>query len=183
MIGENMKTVLNKEINYIKNNDIREIVEYDLNRLPDYFWTVPASTSGKYHPKASLGKGGLVRHTKTAVEVAVQLFPLYNFSEYIQDIIIASLILHDGLKCGLDSSNRTVFEHPKLMAEFVSFNWKSIEMNRMLIGKCIASHMGQWNTNKKNSLVLPLPLSEPEKFVHMCDYISSRRNFNIELSD
>jgi len=176
-----MKTMLNNEINYIKNDEIREIVEYDLNRLPDYFWTVPASTSGKYHPKASLGKCGLIRHTQAAVEIAMTMFPLYDFSEDAQDIIIASLILHDGLKCGLDGSKHTVFEHPILMAEFVFSDLDYGGSDRYLISQCIASHMGQWNTNKRSSFVLPIPISPAEKFVHMCDYIALRRNFNIEI--
>ena len=180
-----MKTLLNKEVNYIKNDDIREIVECDLEKLPDYFWVIPALTSGKYHPKASLREGGLVRHTKTAVEVAMQLFPLYDFNEETKDIIIASLILHDGFKCGLDGSEYTAFEHPLIMSQLV-FDAIDIDNHgtyRLLISRCIASHMGQWNTNNRSSIVLPLPLSEPEKFVHMCDYIASRRKFNIELSD
>ena len=37
---------------------------------PEYFWYVPASSTGKYHPDFAQGEGGLIRHTKAAVCVA-----------------------------------------------------------------------------------------------------------------
>ena len=40
------------------------------------FWTMPASTSGKYHPAHSLGQGGLIRHTRAVVLFAVRVFLL-----------------------------------------------------------------------------------------------------------
>ena len=43
------------------------------------------------------------------------------------------------------------------------------------IFKCIRSHMGQWNTNKYSNVVLPTPQTGTEKFVHMADYLASRK--------
>ena len=41
--------------------------------LPNYFFEVPASSTGKYHPEFALGDGGLIRHTKVAVRIAYEL--------------------------------------------------------------------------------------------------------------
>ena len=80
---------------------------------------VPASSSGKYHPSYALGDGGLVRHTKAAMAVAHELFNLEmfqkQFSETEQDLILLSLILHDGKKQGGGNGKHTVFEHPCML--------------------------------------------------------------------
>ena len=48
--------VFNVELNKIEDEDIKESTKYILNKLPDYFYEVPASSTGKYHPSFSLGK-------------------------------------------------------------------------------------------------------------------------------
>ena len=53
-----------KEIGWIHSEKIAKFATYCVNNLPAYFFTVPASSSGKYHPSYALGDGGLVRHTK-----------------------------------------------------------------------------------------------------------------------
>ena len=110
-----------KEIGWIHSEKIAKFTTYCVNNLPDYFFTVPASSSGKYHPSYALGDGGLVRHTKAAVSIAHELFNLemFPFTNDEQDLIIVSLILHDGLKQGDGNGKRTVFDHPIFAANFV----------------------------------------------------------------
>lgn len=81
------------ELGNIKSEKLHDFIEYVVNLLPDYFFEVAASSTGKYHPKYSLGEGGLVRHTKAAVKIAKDLMNLeqYRFSEDEKDVIIASL--------------------------------------------------------------------------------------------
>ena len=45
----------------------------------------------------------------------------------------------------------------------------------------IESHMGKWNTNKYSKVILPLPKDKCERFVHMCDYLSSRNYLDIKF--
>ena len=42
--------------------------------------------------------------------------------------------------------------------------------------------MGKWNTDYKDKTkeVLPKPVTESEKFVHLCDYLASRKNILVE---
>ena len=52
----------------IANNRINCLLAKQIiNNLPDYFWHVPASSSGKYHPEYALGNGGLARHSLSAL--------------------------------------------------------------------------------------------------------------------
>ena len=62
--------VFKNELNYIKDVRVKKSCSELINLLPDYFFEVGASSSGKYHPNYALGKGGLVRHTKAAVRIA-----------------------------------------------------------------------------------------------------------------
>ena len=70
-----------------------------------------------------MGDGGLVRHTKAAVRLAVDITSLemMKYSDTERDIIITSLLLHDGNKCG-ENGTGTVLLHPTIMADFISNN-------------------------------------------------------------
>ena len=68
----------NKEIGYIKDESKRRDIEVLINLLPDYFFLIPASSSGKYHPKFALTNSGLVKHTKVAVRIAIDMFETVN---------------------------------------------------------------------------------------------------------
>jgi hypothetical protein len=177
------------ELSLINDNKIRKFTEKALGLLPDYFFVIPASTGGKYHPKFAAGEGGLVRHTQAAVRLAYELFRLNMlsyFSETEKDIIISSLILHDGNKAG-DLGLHTVPEHPILMSDFLKNNeeLKDIISEDLLLLICenIAHHMGQWTKDYKTGKeILEQPKGKMQNFVHLIDYIVSRRviEFNLE---
>lgn len=176
-----------EELLLIRNEYIKKFLEYCIDNLPDYFFHVAASSSGKYHPEYALGDGGLLRHTKAAVQIANELLKLdmFQFSAEEQDLILTALVLHDGQKQGNREGN-TVFDHPVLAANFVK--QCNIETNLLsddemkLLYDMIAAHMGQWNTARYSKVVLPTPKTKHQKFVHLCDYLASRKflemNFN-----
>jgi 23S rRNA maturation-related 3'-5' exoribonuclease YhaM len=177
------------ELGYIKNQQIRKFTESILHKIPEYFFSVPASSTGKYHPAYALGEGGLVRHTKAAVRIAVEMFRIgYKFTDDEKDMIVSALILHDTNKSGAEKSEFTVHEHPVLIAEFAQKN-KPADMDDekvKIICGAIASHMGQWNTNKYSKVTLPVPSTVLQRYVHMCDYLASRKclefNFEVEVA-
>ena len=39
--------------------------------------------------------------------------------------------------------------------------------------------MGEWNESKRSSVVLPKPETDIQKFVHMCDYLASRKDIEV----
>ena len=175
--------MLENEINWIQDETIRNTVKWIVDCLPDYFFTVPASSTGKYHPDYALGEGGLLRHTKAAVAIAKDLLGLemysHTYSPIEQDIIIAALILHDGLKHGIDHQKYVSALHPQLMTDWLleqGFLNGWDETQRTTLINAINSHMGQWNTDYRTKKeILPKPKTKIEKFVHQADYLASRK--------
>ena len=175
-----------KEIGYIKNKDRQEDIKYLINLLPDYFFKIPASSTGKYHPKFASTEHGLVKHTKAAVRIAYDLFLINDsFSNDDKDLILMALIMHDGLKKGIEEEEYTRFDHPLLVSELIMKNASNLKMDIDQVRKIctmIESHMGKWNTNKYSKVVLPLPIDKYQRFVHMCDYLASRNYLNVKFN-
>ncbi|MBR4178606.1 MAG: HD domain-containing protein [Bacilli bacterium] len=184
-----MKDAFNKELSYIKNERIKRSLIAMINKLPNYFYEVPASSTGKYHPSFSLGEGGLLRHTKVAVRIAKELFnnpSLNNFTDDEKDLLIFALTLHDGLKSGLKKSEYTLFEHPILMSNYIQDNKDDLELTEEeldLVCRCIKTHMGPWTTNYKGEEVLEPPKDKYQRFVHLCDYIASRKFLDVKFNN
>ena len=184
----------------INNLQVRKFAQWITRNAPDYFFEIPASSTGKYHPKYSLKDGGLVLHTLSTIIFANHLFPLYNFNQLEQDLIIASLIMHDMAKNGIEiengkvvqESNYTVAKHPIAICEYVEYLYKTsdeVDDDIIFIFKegywdiikgNIQSHMGQWNKDRSGKEILPLPATREQFFVHQCDYLASRKNVLIE---
>lgn len=163
----------NKELSYIKNNEILIMTEQAINILPEYFFKIPASSSGKYHPSFSLGEEGLYRHTTFAVAMAVNLFNIVEFTQDEKDCIVSALILHDGFKQGRLGGGHTEKLHPIICGNELDKLWKDYNNTyKDIIINAVACHMGNFNEKGK----LPKPITKLEKFVHMCDYLSSRRS-------
>jgi hypothetical protein len=180
--------VFEKELGYIKDEKIREFTVRALEILPSYFWTVPASSSGKYHPSYALGSGGLCRHTKAAVKVAIEMFNLDMFNKYDsrqKDMIISALFLHDGAKSNIPQQKYTAHDHPIIICDYILKHKEVCDildeytLNTILDG--IKSHMGQWVSCNYSSVVLPEPKTGIQKFIHLCDYIASRKCIEINF--
>lgn len=191
--------VFGKELSYIKDNTIREMTAFAIENISSDFFVEAASSTGKYHPEYALGLGGLYRHTQAAVKIAHDLLQidLYKneFSNYVKDYIIVALILHDCCKRGIHWDEKyTVHEHPILVREwlneiFTSDLCSTIERVREItkeyidaVSNLIETHMGQWNKNKYSKVELPIPQLAPQKFVHLCDYLASRKWLEVKLN-
>lgn len=183
-----MKSELFKtELGYIEDSNIKEFAQVALDNLPDYFFTVAASSTGKYHPSYALGDGGLIRHTKAATRFANHMLQLEQnrekFNETERSCIISAIILHDGWKHGNGGSSFTTHEHPQVCADWVKtnelFNQYLTEETKKIISSAIESHMGQWNETKRSKIVLEKPKTEIQRFVHMCDYLASRKDIEV----
>ena len=177
-----------KELSYLKIEKYKQNSEILINLLPDYFFEVPASSTGKYHPSFALGEKGLVRHTKVAVKIAYELLnnPSIGdiFKDEEKDLMILGIILHDGLKSGLEKSQHTLFNHPLLISNYIKENKDKLTLtdNEILfLTNVIESHMGPWNKNEYSNVVLPIPKNKYQKFVHMCDYLASRKFLDVKF--
>lgn len=185
-VGTKVET-FKTELEFISSQEIKDFAIVMIGKLPDYFFKVPASSTGKYHPQYALGEGGLVRHTKSAVRIAKELFTIFpQYNDYQKDCIITALILHDGCKSGKDGGTYTVYDHPlqmvSLIDEFFPAIVRASKPYMEDICKLISTHMGQWNKDYKGNEILPLPETKTQNFVHMCDYLASRKflEFNFE---
>jgi hypothetical protein len=155
------------------------VAYYCLLQAPDYFWSIPASSTGKYHPKYALGEGGLVRHVKATIRIANELFNLeqFNFSDREKQLIKVALLLHDCYKNGINGSEYTVDEHPIIGAKQFMENSRYVmnAIDRLFVSGCILTHMGKWNKTREGKIIMPKPFTRAQKFVHLCDYLASRK--------
>ena len=178
-----------KELEYIKNSDIKESAMFMINILPDYFFEVPASSTGKYHPKFAASENGLVKHTKVAVRIAYELLSnpsLHRFNDREKDLIIMALLLHDGLKSGLIKDKYTKVDHPLLIVNYIRENISNLFLKEEevdILCSAISSHMGPWNKDYNDNEILPVPKTAIERFVHMCDYLSSKKFLDVEFDN
>ena len=161
-----------------ENEDIKDFCKLLVSELPLYWWEVPASSTGKYHPAYALGDGGLMRHSIAVVRFLNWFFSLEQyqnkFTDRERDLLRCAGLVHDGRKSGASDDVKevfTVFDHPLLMAEAVRkhkedavISDKEIE----LIANAIESHMGQWTTSNKPKdagIVLPKPSNKYQEIV------------------
>lgn len=180
--------VFNKELEFIEDEGVRNFTIQAINNLPDYFFEVPASSTGKFHPEYALGKGGLVRHTKGSVRFANHLLQLEHmrqeFNEVERSCIISALILHDGWKHGEEYSQYTTHEHPNTCADWIATHPFGLKDEvRLIIANAVATHMGQFTTSNRSSVVLEKPSTNLQKFVHMCDYLASRKDLIVQFDE
>ena len=204
-----MKTseIFKNEIELIKDRHIKAIVRQTLDAAPKIIQTIPASSSGKYHPSYALGEGGLVRHIKAAVYIAKSLMETDIYTKFFKSGIVsisremnddatyAALILHDCCKPDDTPEHYTRFNHPILASELlqsvadkyvkelnIAVSQKhEIKWQIERIANAIASHMGQFNTSKYSDVILPTPDTCLEWFVHLCDYLASRRFLEVNF--
>jgi hypothetical protein len=176
--------MLETEIRYIENAELSQLAQRLINGLPDYFFKVAASSTGKYHPKYALGEGGLIRHTKAAVRIAVELLRIeqYQYLKPAHDYIIIALLLHDGFKHGLPKEDGTyshysVSEHSVIAADYVRNNIGLAREDILnYIADLMLTHMGEWNMSYNSGAIFaPKPTTAEQQFVHMCDYLASRK--------
>lgn len=176
-----------KELLEIKTEKIRILTAMALEKAPEYFFFVPASSSGKYHSKKNLGMGGLVRHTKEVFWLGQELLNHPTFggrlSDLEKDICRAAMILHDSCKQGFDSGGGTVTEHPLLVRELLTLDDLEGPINVGLWGRIcsvISTHMGPWTKNKEGKEVLPPPKDNLQALVHLADYLASRKRVSVD---
>lgn len=177
----------------ITNEDIREFATVLVEGLPDYIWHVGASSTGKYHPTYSLGEGGLMRHQIAVVRFLNFFFDLeqYNtkFTSREMDLMRVAGLVHDGRKSGeqadYERSKFTKFAHPIQMANVIrSYDGQYLNHDEIeFIAKCIESHMGQWNVDRKSGEVLEKPTSDYQYFVHLADYLASRKDLTMAFDN
>lgn len=169
-----------KELNLIKNENVKNLTLKVLIEAPQWFFTKPASSSGNFHPEYTRGEGGLMMHTKAVVYLLKEMFrsQMYDIDEYHQDLLLLSAIAHDTKKFGnLEYGGRTIKEHPELAATYVedinkAYNFLDVD-SIDYIKRCITSHMGIWGNTKPETI--------DEQLLHLADLLASRKEVTIKI--
>lgn len=191
MEKEKIDLLLKEYYDSIKNENVKGFLGECIQTIPKYWYTAPASSSGKYHPNYALGDGGLLRHTVALLRFFNRLVTndLYRtpYTDKELDLMRVACLMHDSRKCGSDDdytiSRYTKFDHPILAAEVVrSINSKFItDEDKELVANAIESHMGQWNIDPSGrcKVVLPTPKNKYQKLVHLVDYLAATKGCEI----
>lgn len=186
MNAQERSKLFSHELNLFSSTAIRNFAFHCLSRLPEYFFNIPASASGKYHPAYTLGEGGLVRHTKAAIQILEHLSsagilyyyscPLLGAPDDAYDACLLALMFHDAFKLGIpqDFSQPSLGEeahtdhaHPLHASSFLLSSVESFLQNYDAnnsdleviheAASAVTSHMGRWVTSSRSSVVLPSP--------------------------
>lgn len=180
-----MTHALTDLVERIPHHAFRKLTERALEKAPAAFWTSPASTSGKYHPAESLGRGGLVRHTRKVFRLTLDLLDMRGISvnDTAYSIALSAALLHDSRKV-LDEGQHSVFEHPILAAMAVNellpeYSEEITSREGLLLCNAIRRHMGRWTTSKYSTYKLPAPTSYIDFIVHTADYLASRKHITL----
>lgn len=186
----NRKELLTKELNYINDKSLKDTLIKIVEMLPDYWFKEAASSTGKYHPEYALGEGGLFRHSKAAMRIGYELLsnPCIGekYTQKEKDLMLISLLVHDGLKLGLPQEKYTRFDHPILMANFIKDHQKELNLtseDAKFMADVIKTHMGPWTTDYNGNEVLEKPKTKYQNFVHMCDFLASRKCLLVPFDD
>ena len=178
----NKQEIFFDELNYIKDDSLRKSLGKLIELLPDYFFMEPASSTGKYHPKYALGEGGLLRHTKAATRIGYELLGDLSigkkYTSREKDLMLMALLLHDGFKKGLVEERYTRFDHPLIASKVIMDNYEKVGLSSedaTFISDAIKTHMGDYTTDYNGNEVLEKPQTKYQNFVHMCDYLASRK--------
>ena len=174
--------LFNNELNNISDTNLREFATQLILHAPDYFFTVAATSSGKYHPKFARKVGGLVKHTKCVCFYAMCNIESFGLSNHDKDLIIIAALAHDIKKQG-DSKNHTVWEHPELAHGFIiesqnKFSHLISKEDATIIANAVLCHMGKWANYSEfigNKKAYPMPQTLFEYALQSADYIASRK--------
>jgi len=178
------------ELGMIKSDSIMNFTIKCLVNAPDYFWEVPSSSTGKYHPAQSNGPGGLVRHTRAVVYFANKLCEVYSICGADRDLALAASILHDITKYGIPKQRYTTKTHGHEAGYFIEDLANqgqpiiSSDQLRRLV-QAVSNHFGKWTVVPSGAAPLRFPeaFSDIDMVVHLADVVSAQKEVSLGFLD
>lgn len=154
--------------------------------IPDYIFTMPSSTSGKFHNATQCQTYGQIYHIYMFDSILNHRLrlkgnkELYSTSEE-RDCMRCVPAFHDAIKCGWNGSKYTVQNHPVLASQWVLEtsveNDIPVEYKQMIADMC-ESHSGEWNKSRSGEIIMSEPRNSREFFIHECDILASRADLD-----
>lgn len=172
-------------LNTFETDELRLFSEDLLEAQDDCNYTIPASTSGKYHNPTQCQPGGQMYHVLFVCKVMEMILALEYMKEKYpkpkqRDCLRVAVLFHDSKKTG--GGAYTTRDHPLLGAKFVRETKVEHDIKPELkkyIGRLIESHSGSWNEDG----MMPKPESDDQFLVHLCDMFGSRAFFDMKYSE
>ncbi len=168
LMNEDRQFTLDEELEQLQDPSIRLFVTKALERVPDYFWHVPASASGRFHPLDTLGDGGLVLHTKRVVYLVTEIAKVFKLDGVKLDILRAAAMLHDSFKNGIADEDHTEEDHPLIVRHQLKDLESETHHFEEIMG-AIERHQGLWGPQP-----LRMPKTSLEWCLHIADFVASR---------
>lgn len=174
-------------IRTIADPDIRKFTHACLQVAPDYFWTIPSSSTGKYHPEWALGDAGLFRHTILVMYLCGELAGTFGLSPLERDMAISAGAIHDTLKYGIEYEIEYHHMHPYLPRTYYKRLDEPINPYAMvrpnvynLIMDAVECHMGDIHSGRWSTVSKVKPTTPLEVVVHLADYTASRKKIHFQ---
>jgi len=165
------------EIDEMENGFYRSFtIDAFRNGCPEYFWTLPTSSTGKYHPEDESGKHGNWIHTKrvfsTYQDSADSLINAGLIDSNDKQAGMAAALLHDMLKYGFPDAEgeHTIKYHDVLGAAYVRQYTDLPEK----VAELIETHNGAWHVG-------PEPRNVHEWCHHFADMGAAQRGTNTAI--
>lgn len=176
------------------NFETQEFKDYYLDmceKIPDYIFTMPSSTSGKYHNETQCQPHGQLYHIFMFHSILEHLLRLKHNKERFdspqeRDAMRCVPAFHDAVKCGWNGSQYTVQDHPKLAAKWVVTTEVEHDIDRQwkeMIAAMCESHSGEWNKDRSGNVIMSEPSNDREFLIHECDILASRPDLDWKISD
>ena len=187
----NKKAVFKELLDKFETEEIRLYCEDMIEHIPDYIFTMPSSTSGKFHNATQCKPHGQIYHIimfgaimnyRLALKCNKEKFnnPIHR------DAMRCVPIFHDAIKCGWNGSTFTIHDHPMIAGAWVRETKVEHDIDnevKEMIARMCERHSGEWTSSKRNKIVLPEPETEMEVLVHECDILSSRSDIDMLPSE
>ena len=187
----NKKAVFKELLDQFETEEMRLYCEDMIENIPDYIFTMPSSTSGKFHNATQCKPHGQIYHIimfgaimnyRLALKCNKEKFdnPIHR------DAMRCVPIFHDAIKCGWNGSTFTVHDHPMLAGAWVRETKVEHDIDiriKETIARMCERHSGEWTSSKRSKIVLPEPETEMEILVHECDILSSRSDIDMQPSE
>lgn len=159
--------------------------------IPDYIFTMPSSTSGKFHNATQCQMYGQIYHVYMFDSILNHRLRLKGNREIYstpeeRDAMRCVPVFHDAVKCGWNGSRYTVQDHPLLAAKWVleTKTEHDIPHNyRQMIADCCEAHSGEWNKSRSGQVIMSEPRNPREFFIHECDILASRSDIDYIIPD
>jgi len=156
-----------------------------LHEAPLYFWVIPSSSSGKYHPAFSQGEQGLVKHVIAVMYYAMEFSRTFGLNDLDSACAIAAAAIHDMCKYGLEYNVRYFGVHECLVR--VKLGKKETNLEGDLprdvydkIIRAVETHNGNIARGDWTAFRIP-PADDIARVVHMADYTASRKRFVYDI--